>query len=346
MSVGQIERELARLRMNEDGTLGARASVLNLMVVTDERFAQDVARIISDISAHYPSRAILMIADPNEEEANLEVGLSAFCSLRGRDDAQVCAEQITVHVEGPPAKHLESLAGPLLIPDLPVFLWYPNSDIPRSPECDGMAVLADRLVLDSGVTADCEASLRKVANLLGEGIPAVGDLQWAALSPWRSLIADLFAPPERAGELAKIRRVEILHHGIGECQAFLLAGWLSWALGWRPQTAERTEEGRMFGLASPSGDVTVELTPDASGAPLYCVRLFSEELTFRVRTSRHGEHADACSTVMRGDELMGERTVHLGSSNVGTLLSEELKLLGRDETYESALERAVQMLDS
>jgi hypothetical protein len=102
----------------------------------------------------------------------------------------------------------------------------------------------------------------------------------------------------------------------------------------------------MFGLASPSGDVTVELTPDASGAPLYSVRLFSEELTFWVRTSRHGEHADVCSTVMRGDELMGERTVHLGSSNVGTLLSEELKLLGRDETYESALERAVQMLDS
>src|SRR5215216_1181950 len=68
MSVGQIERELARLRMNEDGTLGARASVLNLMVVTDERFAQDVAPSISEISAHDPSRAILMIADLNEEE--------------------------------------------------------------------------------------------------------------------------------------------------------------------------------------------------------------------------------------------------------------------------------------
>src|SRR5215203_1181740 len=255
MSAAEIERELARLRMNEDGTLGARASVLNLIVVTNEDYAAGVTRVVSELSESYPSRVVLLISDPDEKEPNLEVGLSAFCGLRrgmpGR--GQVCAEQIKIHVEGPPARHLESLAGPLLIPDLPVFLWYPNGDIPRSPECDGMAVLADRLVLDSGATADCEASLRKVANLLGEGIPAVGDLQWAALSPWRSLIADLFAPPERAGELAKIRCVEILHHGIGECQAFLLAGWLSWALGWRPQTAERTEEGRMFGLASPSG---------------------------------------------------------------------------------------------
>src|SRR5829696_7910473 len=80
------------------------------------------------------------------KEPNLEVGLSAFCGLRrgmpGR--GQVCAEQIKIHVEGPPARHLESLAGPLLIPDLPVFLWYPNGEVPRSPECDGMASLADR----------------------------------------------------------------------------------------------------------------------------------------------------------------------------------------------------------
>jgi hypothetical protein len=48
--------------------------------------------------------------------------------------------------------------------------------------------------------------------------------------------------------------------------------------------------------------------------------------------------------VMRGDRLVGERTVYLGSSNVGILLGEELKILGRDETYESALKRAVEML--
>ena len=35
MSVEQIEHELGALRMNEDGTLGLRASVLNLIVVTD-----------------------------------------------------------------------------------------------------------------------------------------------------------------------------------------------------------------------------------------------------------------------------------------------------------------------
>ena len=158
MSATQIERELARLRMNEDGSLGARASVLNLIVVASEESASEVTRVVCELSGDYPCRAILMISDPDEAEANLEIGLSAFCSVRhgmpGGTGNQVCAEQITVHVEGPPAGHLESLAGPLLIPDLPVFLWYPDGDVPGSPQCDGMVALADRLILDSSAAGN------------------------------------------------------------------------------------------------------------------------------------------------------------------------------------------------
>lgn len=345
MSVEQIERELARLRINEDGTPGARSSVLNLIVVTDEESAADVIRLVSELSGRYPARAILMISDPDEGKIGLRIGLSVFCGARGDGGTQVCAEQITVHAEGAPAEHLESLAGPLLIPDLPVFLWYPNGDVPRSPECDGMAALADRIILDSGAAGDCAASLQAVANLLeGGGVPAVGDLQWAALSPWRSLVADLFSPAERTGEIEKIRRVEILHDRANECQALLFAGWLSAALGWRPESGERrVERGRVLRFAGPPGEVIVELTPGSSEAALRRVRLYSEELTFQV--SLCGGRADVRSTVMRGEKLIGERTVHLKSSGVRVLLGEELRLMDRDETYESAIKRAVEMLD-
>ena len=349
-SPGHIERELARLRINEDGSLGARASVLNLIVVTSEESAPEVTRVVCELSGNYPSRAILMVSDPEEGEANLEIGLSAFCSvrhgMRGGSRNQVCAEQITIHVEGPPAEHLESLAGPVLIPDLPVFLWYPDGGAPCSPRCDGMATLADRLILDSGARGDCEASLRGMALLLEQedGVPAIGDLQWAALSPWRSLLADLFAPPERTGELAKIRRVEILHdRTTGECQALLLVGWLSGALGWRPKSANDATQGRTFIFDGPSGEVTVELYRDDPEISLRRVRLYSDELSFQV--SRYGQHADARSTVMRGEELIGERTVHLGFSGIAELLGEELRFLGRDETHESALKSVVKMLD-
>jgi glucose-6-phosphate dehydrogenase assembly protein OpcA len=342
-SVEQIERELARLRMNEDGILGARASVLTLIVVADEGSAPDVTPVVCELSGRYPSRVILVISDPNEEKANVEVGLSAFCRARG--SRQVCAEQITVHVEGPPAEHLESIVGPLLIPDLPVFLWYPNGAIPPSPEFGGMATLANRLVLDSGATGNCEAFLRGAANLLENCAFAIGDLRWAALSPWRSLLTNLFTPPERAGELEKVWHAEILHGLGGECQALLFAGWLSAALEWRLEATGRTEGDGQFSFTGPSGDVVLELTSNVPGDGLHRVRLFSEELTFQIQASWHKKHTDARSTVWRGDELLGERTVHLSPLEVGIGLGEELKILARDEAYESSLKRAVEMLD-
>lgn len=349
MSVEQVERGLARLRMNDDGSLGARASVLNLIAVTDEESAPGVTQVVSGLSGHYPCRAIIMISDPGEERPKLDIGLSAFCSVRsgmpGSTGNQICAEQITIHAEGPPAAHLESLAGPLLLPDLPVFLWYPNGQMPRPTESDRVVTLADRLILDSGGVHDSDAFIRGVANLSADGsLAEVGDLQWVALSPWRSLVADLFAPSERAGELGKIKRVEVLHRPAGECRALLFVGWLASALGWRPESSVRGERGgREFYFSGPSGEVTVALSPDSPDARLRRVRIFSEEYSYQV--SRHRELSDVSSTVMRGGELLAGRTVQLGSFDPGVLVGEELRYRGRDEVYKAALRMTVEMLD-
>ena len=341
MSIEEIERELARLRTSEDGPPGARACVVNVIVVTSEGSAPEVARVVSDLSGHHPSRAILIISDPDEGEANLEVSLSTFCGT-GRGADQVCAEQITIHAEGPPAEHLESLAGPLLIPDLPTFLWYPNATLPDPPS--GMVSLADRLILDSGPAKDHEAFLQAASDLCRDGLPAVADLQWTALSLWRALVADLFTPPERAGELAEIRCVEIQHGPAGESQALLLAGWLASALDWRAEQTNRTENGRKLSLSAPSRGVTVDLSHDGPEPGLGQVRLCSGELVFEVRVSRRGERACACTTVTHGEEVLGERTVHLCSSSLAALLGEELCFPGRDLVYEAALHKTVEIL--
>jgi glucose-6-phosphate dehydrogenase assembly protein OpcA len=343
MNVEQIERELGRLRMNEDGTLGLRASVLNLIVVTDEESAEGVTRAVSNIAGHYPSRAILLISDPEESETNLQFQLSAFCSVRGGSGAQVCAEQVTIHAEGPPAEHLESLAGPLLISDLPVFLWYPGSFSPSSPEFAGMSSLADRIIVDSAATGDC-ACLKEIAGLLEDPeAPAIGDLQWVMLSPWRALVAELFNPPERAGELDKIHKVEVLHTPAGECRALLFVGWLASTLGWRTQEVTLLEEGREVRFAGPSSEVVVEMSPNSPDARFRRVRLYSDEYSFQV--SRHRDLSDVRTTVMRGDELLGELTVSLGGFDLGVILGEELRYRGRDEVYEEALRMAVEILD-
>jgi glucose-6-phosphate dehydrogenase assembly protein OpcA len=343
MSVGQIERELGKLRTNDDGTLALRSSVLNLIVVTDEQSADEITTSVSKLAGRHPARAVVFIADP-EGESNVDVGLSAFCHARGGGGAQVCAEQITIHAEGPPATHLESLAGPLLIPDLPVFLWYPGEFSPRSPEFAAMAQLADRVIVDSAASKDHEVCLREIAGLIEDpATPAIGDLQWVGLSPWRSLLADTFGAPERAGELEKIERAEVLYAPGGENRAMLLVSWLASALGWTPESARRNGEGRRVEFSGPSGDISVELSPDSPDARLRRIRLYSGEYSFQV--SRHRALSDVRTTVMRGDDLLAERTVHIGSFDLGVLVGEELGYRGHDEAYEAALRTAVEVLD-
>lgn len=343
MSVAEIEHELGKLRANDDGTLALRSSVLNLIVVTDESSAPEVTRSVSNLAGRYPARAIVMISDP-EGERNVDVGLSAFCNVRGGGGAQVCAEQVTIHAEGPPANHLESLAGPLLIPDLPVFLWYPGAFSPHSPEFAAMADLADRVIVDSAAREDREDSLRELAATIeGGGMPATGDLQWVGLSPWRSLLADAFAAPERAGELERIEKAEVLYAPGGECRALLLVGWLASSLGWTPKALSHEGRDREIFFEGPPGEVAVRLSPDSPDARLRRVRLRSADLSFQV--SRHMEHREVKTTVMRRGELVAERTVHLGRYDLGVLVGEELQFRGRDEIYEAALRAAVEVLE-
>ena len=343
MSVGQIERELGKLRTNDDGTLALRSSVLNLIVVTDEESAPEITDSVSKLAGRHPARAVVFISDP-EGETNVDVGLSAFCHARGGSGTQVCAEQVTIHAEGPPAMHLESFAGPLLIPDLPVFLWYPGEFSPRSLEFAAMADLADRIIVDSAASESHEACLREIATLVEDPeMPAIGDLQWVGLSPWRSLLADTFGAPERAGDLEKFESAEVLYAPGGENRALLLVSWLASTLGWKPERASRNGEGQKIEFSGTSGDISVVLSPDSPDARLRRIRLYSEEYSFQV--SRHRELSDVRTTVMRGDELIAERTVHLGAFDLGVLVGEELRYRGRDETYEGSLRAAVEILD-
>ncbi len=206
-----------------------------------------------------------------------------------------------------------------------------------------MADLADRVILDSAASESHEACLREIAALVEDpATPAIGDLQWVGLSPWRSLLADTFGSPERAGELEKIERVEVLYAPSGENRALLLTGWLASTLRWKAESMSRDGDGRRIEYSAPSGTVSVELSAGSPDARLRRIRLYSEEHSFQV--SRHRELSDVRSTVMRGDELLAERTVHLGSFDLGVLVGEELGYRGHDEAYERALAAAVETL--
>src|SRR5207248_5492359 len=96
----------------------------------------------------HPCRALLAISRASEN-MSLEAWVSARCHLpSAKSEKQICCEQITVRWEGHGIHELPSVVLPLLVPDLPVFLWWRTGDFDMAA-LEPFLGQTDRIVVDS-----------------------------------------------------------------------------------------------------------------------------------------------------------------------------------------------------
>uniref|UniRef100_UPI003D73C6DA glucose-6-phosphate dehydrogenase assembly protein OpcA n=1 Tax=Actinacidiphila sp. bgisy167 TaxID=3413797 RepID=UPI003D73C6DA len=79
----------------------------------------------------------------------------------------------------------ESVVLPLLLPDAPVVVWWPE-DAPANPAEDPLGRLAARRITDAAATEDPVAALGLRAETY---TPGDTDLAWTRITPWRSVLA-------------------------------------------------------------------------------------------------------------------------------------------------------------
>src|SRR5213075_2738720 len=167
--------ELARLRRVQSAHARelvrpiARASVLNLIVFADrEEHARRAARSISDLALRHPSRAIVVLADRGSRDG-VEKQIEMHCQLPVPDGArQVCYEQILVRARGDSDKRLASAVIPLLVPDLPVFLWWTGTPPMTGRSFGDLVGLADRLIVDTADIARPDVALPGIARICAQ----------------------------------------------------------------------------------------------------------------------------------------------------------------------------------
>jgi glucose-6-phosphate dehydrogenase assembly protein OpcA len=363
--VTAIERELARLRRahsahaREQGHSVARASVLNLVVYAErEVHARRAARSISDLALRHPSRAIVVLAD-RVPENGVDARIQMYCQLPTVDaHTQVCYEQILLRAHGDSDTRLASAVIPLLVPDLPVFIWWTgNPPFARRQFADLLSV-ADRLIFDSADFARPDQTLPRLARLCAEarGRYGVTDLNWTRLTPWREIVSTFFDVPAYRPLLDAITglrvgfAVDMDGREIHPSQALLLVGWLASRLGWRPIEALAPSEagGLLFTIARSDGErIAVRVRPrferglaegDVSGVRIQA-RIGELIAEFVVKRQPDPRHATA--TTILGGQRRSERILPLPSPEVVELLGEELAIVGSDRIYEEALQALV-----
>ena len=356
-SIDALERELGRLRRaavahaKERGQALARASVLNLVVYAErEIHARRAARAVADLALRHPSRAIIVLGDRSRE--GVLASLQLHCHVPQSDGAQpVLYEQILARVRGDFDERVASVVIPLLVPDLPVFLWWTGTPPSDARHVDDLVTLADRLIVDSADFARADLTLPEVARLARLRV-GITDLNWARLTHWRELIAQFFDVPTWRPFLSGITgirvgfAVDMDGRDIHPSQALLLLGWMASRLGWRPVEALAPSEagGVLFKMArSDNAAVMIRLRPrfergldtgDVSGVRIQAA-LGREHAEFVIKRAPDQRHATATAVV--GGVVRAERVVPLPALGIRELLVEELAIAGNDHVYEAAL---------
>jgi glucose-6-phosphate dehydrogenase assembly protein OpcA len=304
----------------------ARASVLNLIaVVSNETELGEVSSVLDRLSVTNPSRTLILLAQHTREADKLEAEVSA--QERTESGHRVATERVVLHAHGEPARHLASLATPLLIPDLPVILWWPGRPQFDNPLFDDLCELADRLVVDTDEGFD-DADLKRLLAVARrhQAQASIGDLNWARLIAWRHVAAQFFDMPGMLDRLTHLQGVSIFHGSDGQTgQARLLGGWI------------RSR------LATVGIDVPLELRPDDSlehGVHRFLIYTGGHHGPARFSMSRL--RGGRLSTQIRlGDQDLAQRTVRLESRAPEELLGIELTLPGHDVLFEQALAAAL-----
>ena len=240
---------------------------------------------------------------------------------------------------------------PLLVPDLPVFLWWTGTPPSDARHLDDLVGLADRLIVDSADFARADRTLPEIASLSRLHV-GITDLNWARLTHWRELVAQFFDVPAWRpflDDITGIRvgfAVDMDGRDIHPSQALLLLGWLASRLGWQvvEPLAPAEAGGLLFRMKRADGaPVMVRLRPrfergldagDVSGVRMQAgtARSTAEFVIKRAPDDRH-----ATATAIIDSSVRAERVVPLPALAIRELLGEELAISGNDRVYEAAL---------
>src|SRR5512139_676827 len=278
-----VERGLTALWKRADQELRGgtqqvlvRACTLNLAVVLPRPdLLSEAAEAAAALNVRHPSRTFLLTAEVQAAGVPLETTVSAWCHLPTAGAPPVCCEQVTVMARGEGVRGLRSLLLGLLVPDVPLVMWWRHGLSLDLPLFEELASAADRLILDTAEFSVPAAALRQLAQRSGERSLALTDLAWNRLTCWRELTAQFFDAPDPRQQLNRLDHIR-LDVGGGELrpEGLLWLGWIGSRLGWTVTAAQRSERGYLCRFASGSGEVQAEIhTNDAGGSVIQRIEL-------------------------------------------------------------------------
>lgn len=342
-----IERELNRLwhdtiSQAQGRQVPVRTSVLNLVISGDGTTSteENLNDTVGQLLRQYPLRAIVLRAQADAPEAGLNTSINAYCYTDPKEKTQVCCEQVLVDVLGEPAYHLRNVVGPLLIPDLPVYLWHIGQPDFDSNAFMEIAEVAHKLVIDTASFQITPDKLRAISEFsrVERQKTAVSDLNWIRLYPWFEVVARFFDDSSLVPHLFGTKELLIEYaandpvQAHNAAQAALLGGWLFARLEQKPEHVsikavrhDELRDGSTFSFCLE--------TEHGGESARFCID----------RIDDNPMHAKAWGSLQ--DETIIDEAVSLPERALSEVLASALESPSADLDYIESLDIAAQVLE-
>ncbi len=340
-----------------------RANTLNLVAVAPNlEIAEMILSTVSQLRDFLPSRTIIVITDPTlQRPKTWHVDLKINETPTKDDTPGILFETITFWTDQSSAGVLSSIVSPLLISELPTFLWWPSGEFSNNAIFEDLAQIADRLVFDSARLGNDAHAVADYRTLIDDPTdPTVGDFTWLRLAPWRQLTAQFFDPVDTHKSLEYIDSVTIAYaqdrkdRGSGFAAALLICGWLGSRLGWEiiePLEPRKSGGWTAFMASTDStgraNEVEIRLVPDSTPGAKFSLR--SVEIITNHDTSgkyliQRTDQDDLITSSETADTPFVSRMVYSRRHSTVEMLGEELNRFGPDRVFEDAIRLATRLL--
>lgn len=345
-AIEQAITELWRSAVQDDNgeATVTRTCVLNLLVVLHD--GADVTDTIAALTNNFPSRAIVIqieTGEPTADQPALEAWVQAHCQIPVPGRPHVCCEQISLVARGAGVDQVPGTLLPLLVPDLPVVLWYPYGNPFDDVLFERLRGMADRVIVDTKTFPDQRLGLKQLATHVGQE-PTIADLTWGRITLWREQIAQSFDSSTFLPQLRAVNKVEIRHTPKAQTQGLLIMGWLASRLDWKRREGHLGPQGGSMRMARSDDDLQVELGPYeplAEQPRSASVKIICEHVVVEVR---HESDQLLLTRIEAQGKAPIQRGVPWKASDIAALLESELRISGYDKSYTEALLAVADML--
>src|SRR6478735_2035246 len=169
------------------GVIRACAMTL-IVVVEEERDAQEIGETLAALMHEHPSRAIVLRVRSGNEPC-LSARVFAQCWMPFGSRQQICCEQVEIISSLASFSDVTSVLRGLTVPDLPIVLYCPSEALWPLPEFAALLPLASKLIVDSYGMENSPSALAYLNGLRTANGLLKADLVWSRLTPWRESVA-------------------------------------------------------------------------------------------------------------------------------------------------------------